>query len=75
MPIEVIEIISKYTEVSKENINTDTQISVLSIDSLKFVSLIVELEEYYEKEMEDESLDFSIYETVGDILIQFTKGE
>ena len=65
------EIIKKYTQY-QDAITEDTLLSVLEISSLSFVSLIVDLEDYYSVELGDEELDFSVYDTIGELLIAFS---
>ena len=45
---------------------------MLEISSLSFVSLIVDLEDYYNVELEDDQLDFSVYDTIGGLLTAFS---
>lgn len=65
------EIIKKYTQY-QDAITEDTLLSVLEISSLSFVSLIVDLENYYSVELGDDELDFSVYDTIGELLIAFS---
>ena len=52
----------------KEDITIDTQISDLSLDSLSFISIIVEIENLYNIEFDIETLDIKTWNTVGDII-------
>lgn len=65
------EIIKKYTQY-QDAITEDTLLSVLEISSLSFVSLIVDLEDYYSVELGDDELDFSVYDTIGELLMAFS---
>ena len=65
------EIIKKYTQY-QDTITEDTLLSVLEISSLSFVSLIVDLEDYYSVELGDDELDFSVYDTIGELLMAFS---
>lgn len=65
------EIIKKYTQY-QDAITEDTLLSVLEISSLSFVSLIVDLEDYYSVELGDDELDFSVYDTIGELLVAFS---
>lgn len=67
----VKEIIQKYTQY-QEVLTEDTLLSVLEISSLTFVSLIVDLEGYYNVELGDDQLDFSVYDTIGELLMAFS---
>lgn len=71
MDIEVKEIIQKYTQY-QDVLREDTLLSVLEISSLSFVSLIVDLEDYYNVEVGDDQLDFSVYDTIGELLMAFS---
>ena len=68
------EIIKKYTQY-QDAITEDTLLSVLEISSLSFVSLIVDLEDYYSVELGDDELDFSVYDTIGELLIAFSDNQ
>lgn len=65
----VKKIIENHSECWK--VSEKTLISELNIDSLQFVALLVDLEIYYGVEMEDEELDFTMYQTVADIINVF----
>ena len=65
------EIIKKYTQY-QDTITEDTLLSVLEISSLSFVSLIVDLEDYYSVALGDDELDFSVYDTIGELLMAFS---
>lgn len=67
----VKEIIQKYTQY-QEVLTEDTLLSMLEISSLTFVSLIVDLEGYYNVELGDDQLDFSVYDTIGELLMAFS---
>lgn len=65
------EIIKKYTQY-QDTITENTLLSVLEISSLSFVSLIVDLEDYYSVVLGDDELDFSVYDTIGELLMAFS---
>ena len=65
------EIIKKYTQY-QDTITEDTLLSVLEISSLSFVSLIVDLEDYYSVVLGDDELEFSVYDTIGELLMAFS---
>lgn len=67
----VKEIIQKYTQY-QEVLTEDTLLSMLEISSLTFVSLIVDLEGYYNVELGDDQLDFSVYDTIGELLMAYS---
>jgi acyl carrier protein len=51
-----------------EDITIDTYISDLSLDSLSFISIIVEIESLFNIEFDIETLDIKTWNTVGDII-------
>ena len=51
-----------------EDITIDTYISDLSLDSLSFISIIVEIESLFNIEFDIETLDIKTWSTVGDII-------
>lgn len=51
-----------------EEITIDTYISYLSLDSLSFISIIVEIENTFNIEFDIETLDIKTWNTVGDII-------
>lgn len=67
---EIKEIVQKYTQYEGE-LTENTLLNILEISSLSFVSLIVDLEDYYSVELADEQLDFSVYDTIGELLMAF----
>lgn len=67
---EVEQIIQNHTQY-QDTLTEDTLLDILEINSLSFVSLIVDLEDYYNVELRDEQLDFSIYDTIGRLLMAF----
>ena len=54
--------------VMGEIITSKTVISDLSLDSLSFISIIVELEKTFNIEFDIETLDIKTWNTVGDII-------
>lgn len=72
MDEKTIDIIKRYSGRDTE-ISTVTDFSELQIDSLAFVSMITELEELYCTTLEDEELDFTLYDTIGDLLTLFER--
>lgn len=72
MDEKAIEIIKRYSSrITK--INMDTDFSEIQVDSLAFVSMITELEELYCTTLEDEELDFTLYDTIDDLLALFKR--
>jgi acyl carrier protein len=67
METKVINIIQNEC-VMGEVITSQTVISNLSLDSLSFISIIVELEKTFNIEFDIETLDIKTWNTVGDII-------
>ena len=64
---KIISIIKGFCAL-KEDITVDTYISDLSLDSLSFISIIVEIEDTFNIEFDIETLDIKTWNTVGDII-------
>ena len=73
MSDKIISIIKEFCAL-KEDITIDTQISDLSLDSLSFISIIVEIENLYNIEFDIETLDIKTWNTVGDIIEYVMRG-
>lgn len=67
MSDKIISIIKEFCAL-KEDITIDTQISDLSLDSLSFISIIVEIESLFNIEFDIETLDIKTWNTIGDII-------
>ena len=67
MSDKIINIIKGFCAL-KEDITIDTYISDLSLDSLSFISIIVEIEDTFNIEFDIETLDIKTWNTVGDII-------
>ncbi len=52
----------------EEEINVESELSVLSLDSISFVEIIVKLEEIFGVEFEIDELGIFNWGTVGDII-------
>lgn len=66
MQDKIIDIIKSECALDEE-ITIDTHISDLSLDSLSFISIIVEIEDTFNIEFDIETLDIKTWNTVGDI--------
>lgn len=64
---EIIKIIRKYTQYQGE-LTENTLLSLLEMSSLSFVALIVDLEDFFNEEVENEQLNLLKYNTVGELL-------
>lgn len=51
-----------------ENVNLNTNLTDLSLDSLSFIELLLEIEEMYKIEFNDSSLYIDNYKTVNDLI-------
>ena len=66
MKDKVVEIIKNACAIDEE-VTLDSEWRLLSLDSLTFVSIVVELEEKFEIEFEIDELSAQNWETVGDV--------
>jgi len=64
---KIIELFIKFGEV-QNNIGLDTKFIELGLESIAFVSIIVEVEDNYEIEFDDENMIAHNYQTVGDFI-------
>lgn len=67
MEDKIIDIIKSECALDEE-ITIDTKISDLSLDSLSFISIIVEIEDTFNIEFDIDTLDTKTWNTVGDII-------
>ncbi len=67
MENKIIEIIQNACALDEE-ITLDSELKLLSIDSLSFVGAIVEMEETFGIEFDIDELDVFDWKTVGDIV-------
>ena len=64
---KLFEILSEYSEVSPENINEQTKIvEDLGLDSFALLSMIVDIENEYGVDLQNE--DLSTFKTWGDLI-------
>lgn len=68
MEDKVLQIIKETCALKEESIINETELKDISLDSLSFISLIVNLEQEFNIEFEDEELNLYDYKTVKDIL-------
>lgn len=68
MTSKIIELTRKYCALQEDNITSETKIKEISLDSLSFISLIVNLEQEFEIQFEDEELNIYDWETVQEII-------
>jgi acyl carrier protein len=64
----LIELIREACALTEENITAESEIRSLSLDSLSFIQLVVNLEAEFNIEFPDEALDWNAYETVSDLV-------
>ena len=67
MKNKIIEIIQNACALEEE-ITLESELKLLSLDSLSFVNVVVELEETFEVEFELDELEVFDWKTVGDIV-------
>ena len=51
-----------------DNIGLDTTFKEIEIESIIFITLIVEIEDHFEIEFDDENMILSYYQTVGEFV-------
>ena len=64
---KIIELFIKFGEV-QNNIGLDTKFIELGLESIAFVSIIVEVEDNYEIEFDDENMLICNYQCIGDFV-------
>lgn len=64
---EIIKIIRKHIQYQGK-LNEDTLLSLLEMNSLSFIALIVDLEDFFNVEAGNEQLNILRYNTVGELL-------
>ena len=67
MKDKIVEIIRKACAL-EETISPESELKLLSLDSLSFVEAIVDLEQIFEIEFDLEEIGGSVWQTVGDII-------
>ena len=69
---KIIEIIKKNCALDDE-ITIDSELKLLSLDSLTFVTILVEIEELYNIEFDIEKLDIKSWKSVNDLIKEVEK--
>lgn len=67
MKDKVVEIVQKACAID-EVVTLDSELSLLSLDSLTFVNVVIEIEEEFDIEFELDELSMLAWEKVGDIV-------
>ncbi len=67
MKDKIIKVIQKACAI-KEDVTPESELKLLSLDSLSFVGAIVEIEEIFSVEFEIDELSVSDWKTVEDII-------
>lgn len=67
MKEKIIEIIQNACAIDEE-VAPDSELKLLSLDSLTFVNIVIEIEDMYEIEFEIDELGIFDWKTVGDII-------
>lgn len=67
MKEKIIKVIQKACAI-KEDVTPESELKLLSLDSLSFVGAIVEIEEIFSVEFEIDELSVSDWKTVEDII-------
>ena len=69
---KIIEIIKKNCALDDE-ITIESELKLLSLDSLTFVTILVEIEELYNIEFDIEKLDIKSWKSVNDLIKEVEK--
>lgn len=64
---EIIEIMKEAGELP-DNIGLDTTFKEIELESINFITIVVEIEDYFEIEFDDENMLISKYKTVGNFV-------
>ena len=64
---EIVKLIFEIGELS-DNINLNTTFDEIELDSIEFITIIVEVESNYEIEFDDENMLISNYQSIGDFV-------
>ena len=64
---EIVKLIFEIGELS-DNINLNTTFDEIELDSIEFITIIVEVESNYEIEFDDENMLISNYQRIGDFV-------
>ena len=64
---EIIEIISKKTNINPETISSDTDLTEFGLTSITLVNIVVDLEEKFDFEFDDEDLLLTKLNTIEKI--------
>lgn len=70
----IISLICKKTEQGEDKITKESRLSDIGLDSISYMEIIVEIEELYGFEFEDDKLSFNDITTVGE-LAEYVKGK
>lgn len=62
-----INVVSLASGFEKQNLSLSTTVNGLDIDSLKFIGLMVDLEQEFNIEMSEDDMDIGKYKTLQDI--------
>ena len=63
---KVLELFNAYSPELKQDF-VETKLEFIGINSIDFVKIVVDLEEYFEFEFDDEDLDYKKFEYITDI--------
>jgi len=66
--IKVCQCIQKYSANKQCLVDTQMKLEQIALDSIAFIQVIIELEEIFNFEFEDEMLAYESYESVADIV-------
>lgn len=64
---KIVKLMVEVGELS-DNIGLDTTFQEVGLESITFITIVVEIEDYFEIEFHDENMLISKYQTVGDLV-------
>jgi len=56
------------TDKTAEEIDVSEELDVIGVNSINFIKFIVEIENFYDIEFDDDSLDYKHFKTVDDLI-------
>ena len=65
---EIVKLMMEAGELP-DNIGLDTTFKEIELESINFITIIVEIEDHFEIEFDDENMILSNYQTVGEFAV------
>jgi acyl carrier protein len=67
MEQKVCDVVSSVMELD-DLVRLEESLKILSVNSIQFIKIVVECEQIFKIEFDDEKLDFNLYETIADLV-------